>query len=292
MTASRIGIDILGGDLPPKELLAPLLQNLPQEAHYRLYLTEDLLPTAAPSHIRCVTVQEVITMQDDPLVAARGKPRSSLTIGLSDLAEGKIDAFITHGNTGALTALSSRLLPHVLRPALLAATTKGVVVDAGAAVTASAEQLGQFALFGILYQKIHGISHPKVGLLNIGKEAGKGRAEHKAFYDKMQSNPYFIGNIEPKDIFEGKVDVIVTDGFSGNLLLKAVEASFHFLEKPLPFHHFPGALLAGVSSIVIKCHGNSHAEHFCLAAKEAILLLEKEFLGNISKICYTSGEVI
>lgn len=283
----------MGGDLPPKEIIPNLIQNLPPfngRVHYRFYLTKELIPTDLPPNIECLLVESVITMQDDPLTVSKQKQASSMAIGLRELSEGKTDAFITHGNTGALTTLSSWQLPKLpktLRPALLAAIptkgTKAVIVDAGASVVASANHLLQFALFGVSYQKSHGILNPRVGLLNIGVEDGKGRSEHKIFHKKVEElKPFtFVGNIESQDVFNGKADVVVTDGFSGNLFLKTAEASFNFLQTA-PFI-FPGAVLAGIDGLVIKCHGNSSHEHFLLAASEAFFLLEKEFLHKVKQ---------
>jgi glycerol-3-phosphate acyltransferase PlsX len=288
-----LGIDIMGGDAPPKKLLDQLIKDLPLnrgKSRYHFYLTKELLPDNLPPHIRCIPVSEVISMKDDPLSACKRKKNSSMVIGLKELKNGLTKAFISHGNTGALRILSSSILnklPKTLRPALLAAIpTKGVetvIVDVGASVLANTSHLLQFALFGIAYQKSCGINDPRVGLLNIGIENGKGRAEHKAFHKKVeQLKPFtFVGNIESQDIFEGKVDVVVTDGFSGNLFLKTAEASFNFIETT-PFTP-SGAILAGINGLVIKCHGNSSSKNFLLAADQAFSLIEKEFLHKLKQ---------
>ncbi|MBM3201015.1 MAG: phosphate acyltransferase [Chlamydiae bacterium] len=284
MTASKfvIGLDILGGDLPPYEILEPLIARLNPKATYRLYLTENLAFDSLPPHIEQVVVSEVISMSEKPLVAARTKRHSSMAIGLQDLANNTIDAFISQGNTGALITLAKKILPKISKPALIAVTTKGLILDAGAHVTLDALDLLQFARLGVMYQKMLGLKDPKVALLNIGHEPTKGRAEHRAFFE-LPKDFNFIGNIESEDVFRGKADVIVTDGFSGNLFLKTVEASFAAAKAHLSFRTFPGAILGGVGSLVIKCHGKSNHEDFVLSIDQALELLAKEFFHKMKQ---------
>ncbi len=291
-----IGFDVMGGDLPPENIIPSLIQGLSPfdgKVSYRFYLQKHLIPPHLPPHVECIAVDDVITMQDDPIRGVKKKPNSSMSIGIQDLAKNSIDAFISHGNTGALTILSKKhlpKLPKILKPALMASLPSSVIVDVGASVEANADQLFQFALIGAAYQKLSGISNPRIGLLNIGSEETKGRVEHRAFHKKMkhflassERSFTFVGNVESQDIFKGKVDVVVTDGFSGNLFLKTAEASFAFLKTPIPFRNFPAAILAGIDGLVIKCHGNSGSDHFLLAAREAFFLLEKEFLYKIKE---------
>lgn len=264
-----LGVDLLGGDTPPHQLLPAVVQaaeRLPH-CHFCVYG-----PTIDTPRIRSVPTQEFITMDDDPLEAVRLKPNASLSLALKDLQAQHTDALVSIGNTGALVTgaiLHLEKLPGILRPALLALlpTRKGVlaVIDVGANVTCRAVHLQQFAELGVAYmQKQYGIQHPRVGLLNIGVESQKGRAEMREAYQLLQASPLnFVGNIEGTVAFHGNVDVLVTDGFSGNVFLKASEgmASFIFeeshLEQRFNYEEYPGALLCGLSRTVIKCHGNS-----------------------------------
>lgn len=301
-----IGIDLMGGDIPPILLLEDILPSLPTTASFVFFLSHEVQEAVStfPEHVKVVTAAEVISMKDHPLIASRQKMDSSIALGLKALHDGEIDAFITHGNTGALTTLASKLLlplPKILRPALatMIPTKKdpAVLIDVGANVSSTPDHLLQFALMGAAYQKSHNHPMPRLGILNIGKEEGKGRKELYGLLKKIKTHllyaktkPFsFVGNVESHDIFEGEVDVVVSDGFTGNLFLKTAEAAVDFITKLLPgqttplssLRSFRGAILAGIEGLVIKCHGNSHSGNFIEAIEEAKCLLNQNFLEKI-----------
>lgn len=314
-TPISIGVDLMGGDHSPSLLLQALQSlSLPPSIHLTLIGTPEWAPaTSSGFSYRCAP--DVITMDEPPLQAIKRKKESSLCIGLRLLKEKKIDAFVSAGNTGALVScakLTLSTLPGLLRPALIALmpTKKHpvAVIDVGANVQAKAKLLVQFAQIGAAYQKARGIPHPKVGILNIGSEALKGTSELQLAYQELQANPHssfqFAGNIEGTAVFNGEVDVLVTDGFTGNVFLKTAEGlaslildrlhthiptaelkklepQLKDLQRHLHYAEYPGAILAGVKGIVIKCHGYSTPQAFCNAVQGAIDLVQHNFLKTL-----------
>jgi len=260
---------------------------------------------------RYAVATEVIGMDEHPLLALRRKRNASLCVGLRLLKEGAIDAFVSAGNTGALVSSAKMILstiPGILRPALLALipTKKNpvAVLDVGANVQAKASHLVQFALIGAAYQKARGIEKPSIGILNIGSEAMKGTSELRLAYHELQMMslaPFrFVGNIEGKSVFDGDVDVLITDGFTGNVFLKTAEGiaslildrinahipqeelkklqpELNDLQRHLHYAEYPGALLAGVKGIVIKCHGYSTPRAFANGVIGAVELAREKF---------------
>jgi glycerol-3-phosphate acyltransferase PlsX len=196
-------------------------------------------------------------------------------------------------------------MPGIERPALLTLmpTMKHAVaiLDVGANPGAKAQHLAQYAAMGIAYQKSRGIENPRVGLLNIGSEEGKGTLETREAYKLIQQcHPTFIGNIEGRDVFNGDTDVVVTDGFAGNVLLKTAEgiASFilHEIEKDpgisgdlaalrkrLHYAEYPGAIVAGVEGLIMKCHGDGSKLAFRESLKAIIQLLSQDLSVRIKK---------
>jgi glycerol-3-phosphate acyltransferase PlsX len=233
------------------------------------------------------------------------------------LKEGILQAFISSGNTGALIASAKIELPelsHVDRPALmtLLPTKKKelAVLDVGANTSYKAKHLTQFASFGAAYQKTRGVKLPKVGLLNIGSEAKKGTPELQMAYNQLlllcqRKDPsfVFVGNIEGRDVFHGDIDVLVTDGFTGNVFLKTAEgiAAVIFEElqsstadrgikrvlaemrQKLHYTEYPGAILCGVRGIVIKCHGNANPSSTIRSIATAQRLIQHSFLDQIKE---------
>lgn len=313
----HVGIDLLGSDTPPKELLEAIVAfktHLKPSVHLTLFGLRDLAYSALPGDIFFHTASQVIEMEDNPLYAVRRKKDSSLYLGVQMLKEGHLDAFISAGNTGALIAASKLLLPTlpgVDRPALLTLLptrkTEIAVLDVGANTSYKAKDLLQFALMGAAFQKSRGIMHPKVGLLNVGSEAKKGTPELRTVYEslkKMPSPPFiFIGNIEAREVFQGGIDVLVTDGFTGNIFLKTAEGigvvildeleesmreqefshlnpTLAKLRHHLHFAKYPGALLAGIEGIVIKCHSNACIESVLSSITSAVRLVEHRFIDT------------
>lgn len=311
-----IGIDILGSDTAAHELLNAVLLFAAQNGKLARFVifgkSEDFKDCPPLPHVEYFEVASVIAMEEDPIKALKAKPDSSIAVGICQLKEKKIDAFISFGNTGALLAcatLSLNLLSNVARPALLATlpTEKKplAVLDVGANVSVSAKQLVDFAKIGIAYQQSLGYSSLRFGLLNIGTEPSKGTATLKEAYEKLLSldikGASFIGNVEAREAFKGEVDVLVTDGFSGNIFLKTAEGlgemvlkelqgiacqeeeKLSILKEKLTYNKYPGALFAGLDGIVIKCHGVAHPSALVSSIEKAISLTNQNFLSHLSK---------
>lgn len=321
----RIGVDLLGCDTPPRILLEAIIKQKWDEEHppkITVYGDPEVFETTiVPEDILCEVVTEVITMDDDPLLAVRRKKHSSLAIGIHQLKEYEIDAFVTGGNSGALLAQSMitlEKLPGIDRPAFLTMIPTKLepiaVLDVGANVEASAEHLLQFAQMGMAYQKSRGNAKPKVGLLNIGEEKKKGTHEVRQAYELLQKlnlqspveDPTFLGNIEGRNVFHGEIDVLVTNGFTGNVFLKTAQGIAGFileqmqdlgplemipglksilrtLRHRLHYAEYSGALLCGINGIVIKCHGESPPESFLNSIHSAARLVKNSFLENIKE---------
>ncbi len=310
-----IGVDLMGGDNPPSVLLEEIrslaeeLQASQSDVELVLIGSPELEKEA--HFFKYHTAKEVIGMEEHPLQALRRKKDASLCVGMRLLKEGSLDALVSAGNTGALVSSAKMILstlPGILRPPLIALmpTKKNpvAVLDVGAGVQAKADHLVQFALIGAAYQKTRGIEKPSVGLLNIGSEAGKGTSELRQAYHLLQTmndaSFQFAGNIEGKTVFDGEVDVLVTDGFTGNVFLKTAEGiaslildrlhahipnnelkkiqpELNDLQRHLHYAEYPGAVLAGVQGIVIKCHGYSTPRAFANGIRGALRLASENF---------------
>jgi phosphate acyltransferase len=257
---------------------------------FTVLVSPDLL-AVLPSHPKVLfhPCTEVITMQDHPLHSIRMKKNASMVRGLNLLKDEKVEAFLSCGNTGALIAGSALFLPlkpGVERPALLARLLKKngdlFVLDVGGNLEVNVEQIEQNALMGIDHLLSLGKKQISMGLLNIGSESLKGtllvRESYQRLFDRFKGDQEidFVGNIEGRDPFDSDLDLLVTDGFTGNVFLKTAEGATSMLiqaleEKgihlPLAIKHsfdyrsFGGALVCGVEGIVIKCHGNATAQH-------------------------------
>lgn len=308
----HIGIDLMGSDTDSCfiiDSLLPILDSLQKDAHFVLFGEEKHSRLISCPYISYQIASESIEMGDHPLWAARRKKNSSLALGISVLQNKSLHAFISMGNTGALlTTARARLktLPPITHPALLALlpSKKGnvAVLDVGANIEYKSSHLIEFAAMGIAYQKTQGIENPTVGILNIGKEAIKGPSELKQAYQQLEKlsalhdKPFFIGNIEGRDVFEGTADVLVTGGFAGNIFLKTSEGMARFLLGQLPvntslepFQHkldyrkYPGAILCGLPGIVIKCHGEAKIPALTQSILSAIDLVKKDFTQKIQR---------
>lgn len=321
----RIGIDLLGSEISDRKLIKSILgvsfkkNTSPlitffgtQDTFFGLKETKD---------VQFCIVTQTIQPDDNPLTSIRTKKDSSLIAGINQLKNFSLDALITAGNSGALLAaatLKLPLLPKIERPGFitLMPTKKDpiAVIDVGANIDVNPEHLLQYGKMGLAYQKSRGISHPTVGLLNIGEEKIKGTLKHRKAYDLLCSlntnaptnAPIFLGNIEGRDVFCGIIDVLVTDGFTGNVFLKTSEGLSGFildqiehlgnfssapevkaiikgLKNQLHFSQYPGALLCGIEGLVIKCHGASTSDTFIHSIQTAIHLTKKLFLEKIRK---------
>lgn len=326
----RVGIDLMGSDTPPHVLYEAVLRAAKHfDASHTLivFATQAAVEELTRMHpipfssqlarIQFHLVNEVITMGDEPLSAVRHKKNSSLVQGIRLLKKHLIDAFVSAGNTGALIAsatLSMPLLPGIKRPALLAIlpTEKGsvAVIDVGGNVSCKAHHLIQFAHMGAAYQRCSNqIDVPSVGLLNIGVESKKGTNELRQAYQWLEAhrtgfNMSFFGNIEGREIFQGLVDVVVTDGFTGNVLLKSIEGTSSFileniakaygtlevmqealnhLNKRFHYAEYPGAIVCGVDGVVVKCHGNSSPTALFNGIKGAARMVELRLVQQIKQ---------
>lgn len=263
-------------------------------------------------------VADAIAMGDEPLVAIYRKKQSSLVVGMRLLKKQKIDAFVSSGNTGALVAAASvhlAKLGQIKRPALLALlpTVKGyvAVLDVGGTVSCRPHHFVQFAQLGAAYQHcMGGIAVPKVGLLNIGVEPKKGTSVLQQVYqllkEESQEQMQFLGNVEGRNLFQGEIDVLVTDGFTGNVLLKTSEGVsafiFEYIQETLEgtaseklqqqfkdlkglfsYTEYPGALLCGVEGIVIKCHGSGSPKAMLSSIQGAVQLVQNQFVSKMKQ---------
>ena len=302
----NICLDMMGGDFAPLEAVKGLQlylskQNNPanlfltgDELQIRALLSENNIPSGK---IKIIHAEQVIGMHEHPTKALKEKQKSSISIGFHLLASGKTDAFISAGNTGAMLvgALHTiKAIEGVLRPTISSVIPKenggtGLLLDVGLNADCKPEQLNQFAVLGSVYaQYILGITNPRVALINVGEEEGKGNILAQATYPLLKENKHinFIGNMEGRDIMLDKADVMVCEGFTGNVILKMAESLFEISERKHIHHEFfdlfnfeiyGGTPVLGVSKPVIIGHGISHA----LAFMNMILLAEKMIGTNV-----------
>jgi phosphate acyltransferase len=295
----NIALDMMGGDFAPEELVKGVREYLSEETPATVTLIGDealLKPLLAQYNIpenkyRLVPSTEVIGMNEHPLKALKEKPKSSISIGFHLLATGKTDAFISAGNTGAMligSLYTIKPIEGVLRPTIGTIVPRengstGLIVDVGANADCKAEHLNQFATLGSLYAKyILGIENPKVGLINIGEEEGKGNVLAQATYPLLKTNNEinFIGNVEGRDIFLDHADVLVCEGFTGNVILKMAESLHEIMGRQnikneyfdrFNFEAYGGTPVLGVNKPVIIGHGISRAT----AYKNMLILAQK-----------------
>lgn len=329
----KIIVDAMGGDFAP---LAPVKGALMAQEKYGVDIvltgkTEEILKTLQqcgckelPKGMEIANATEVVEICDDPATAFKHKKDSSLTVGLNMLHAGDADGFVSAGSTGALLAGATLLVKRIrgLRRAALAPTIptakgKAVLIDCGANAECTVEYLLQFAYLGSYYaQKVLGVENPRIGLLNIGAEETKGTELQKQTYALLKEaheagRLNFVGNVEARDVFSGNVDVLVCDGFSGNVLLKCIEGTAMMLMKRLKGIFYKntanklaaavlkkdvyalkslfdpsevgGTALLGISKPVIKAHGSSDARAIRSAVRQAITFIDSDVIGSIEK---------
>ncbi|WP_394561854.1 phosphate acyltransferase PlsX [Aquipseudomonas alcaligenes] len=317
MSASLIAIDAMGGDFGPHCIVPACISSLAEFPSLHLTLVgqapllEELIarhPGVDRARLHVEHASEVIGMDERPTHALRGKPDASMRVMLELVRSGRAKACVSAGNTGALMALSLYVLkplPGIDRPAMVTAvpTAKGVchLLDLGANVDCSAEQLYQFAVMGAVVAEAQGMQRPRVALLNVGTENIKGNQQVKLAASLLQQAEglNYIGFVEGDGLYRGEADVVVCDGFVGNILLKSseglvsmiserIEALFNegFVSKlagavalPLlkrlrgelaPARH-NGASFLGLQGIVVKSHGAASAEGFQSAIRRAVI---------------------
>ncbi len=322
----RIAIDAMGGDNAPRAAVEGAIQAA-GEYGVQVYLVglrseiERYLGEAAKgdSRINIVDANEIINNDEAPVSAIKQKKDSSMVVGLKLVKEGKCDAFLSAGSTGAFLAgslLKVGRIKGIDRPALapIIPTAKGfcMIIDAGANMDSKPKNLQQFAIMGSIYmEKVMGIKNPRVGLLNIGAEEHKGNELTKQSIELLRAlDLNFIGNVEARDITEGACEVCVTDGFAGNVLLKGVEGvamtifkllkeefmksavtklaalmlkkGLKAFKKKFDYTEYGGAPFLGIDGIMIKAHGSSDAKAIKNAVRQAKLLYDNKCLEIIS----------
>ena len=303
----RIGLDVMGGDFAPKAIIAGAviaMKELSQGSTVVLIgnketILEELNSADVPADkYEIIHSPDVIGMAESPIKAFTQKPKSSIAIGYHLLIEKKINAFASAGNTGAMLVgamYSIKTIPGVIRPCLTSMVPKesgkmGVLLDVGANADCKPDVLYQFGILGSLYaEHVYGIINPKVGLMNLGEEGGKGNLVSQAAYEIMKTTEQFnfIGNVEGCDLFNEKADVIVCEGFTGNVIIKQAESIYELLKKRNKLDSFiqnfnyeihGGSPILGVNGAVVVGHGISNA----VAIKNMILLAKNVAETNLA----------
>ena len=328
----KILVDAMGGDFAP---LAPVKGALLAHKKYGMEVAlvgrEDAIRAAVkqcgsaklPQGVTIVNATEVVEIADDPATAFKKKKDSSLTVGLTLLRDGQADGFVSAGSTGALLSGATLVTKRIrglrraaLAPVIPTATGRAVLLDSGANAECTVEYLLQFAYLGSYYaEKVLGVEKPRVGLLIIGAEEEKGDALRRETNRRLREAAAdgqinFIGNIEAKEAMLGGCDVIVADGYSGNILLKTVEGTAKLitgklktmllknigtkaaalllrgglaeLKKQLDPNEVGGTALLGIAKPVIKAHGSSNEVAFCNAIRQAAEVARSGIIEDIA----------
>ena len=321
----KIIVDAMGGDLGPLEMVKGSIEAV-NELNTNIILVgnEDIIRdelkkyTYPEDKVEILNADDIITNDEDPSLAIRRKKNSSMVVGAKALADGLGDGFLSAGSTGALLASGIFIVKriegiHRSPLSVLYPTLKGfsLLLDAGANVDCKPEYLYQFALMGSIYmEKVMGITKPTIGLLNIGTEKGKGNILTKDTYAILEESKLnFIGNIEGRDLPAGKADVIVTDGFAGNIALKLTEGmaistfsllkeelmkntrtklgaailkpEFKNMKNTLDYREYGGAPLLGIKKPIVKAHGSSDAYAIKNGIKQLVKFIENDVIKII-----------
>lgn len=325
----KIVIDAMGGDNAPASTVEGAIAAATEWADTQIVLIGDeakLEPLLSQSGVRPANLtvrhaSEVIGSDDEPVKAVRRKKDASMVVAGRMLKEGEADAMISAGNTGALMTAGLLVVGRmegIERPALapMIPTIDDVGVlalDLGANMDAKPEHLAQYGLMGSLYrQKVQGIASPRVGLLNVGTESGKGNELTKHAYPLLEQLPIrFVGNVEARDVLTGACDVLVCDGFAGNILLKSLEGTagaifallkeqfssslksklaaavlmpeLRGLKRKLDYTEHGGAPLLGLSRLVVKSHGSADGNAIKNAVRQARIAVQNQLVESISK---------
>jgi len=300
-----IALDAMGGDFAPQAIVEGALlaqKELSNECEILLVGHQDAIQrelsrlNVRQDFFKIIHATEVIEMGEHPAKTFSQKPNSSISIGFNLLAKGEAHAFCSAGNTGAMVGsmFTVKALPGILRPAIMGYLPKsdgsvGALVDIGANADCKPEQLNQFAELGAIYAEcILDIENPRIGLLNLGEEEQKGSMLTQAAYQLMKVNPQinFIGNVEGRDIFNNKANVIVCDGFVGNVVTKMAENLYDILVErgikdefvnSLNYEVVGGSPIVGVNGNVVIGHGVSSP----FAVKNMILVAQKMITSNM-----------
>ncbi|MBC8111913.1 MAG: phosphate acyltransferase PlsX [Verrucomicrobia bacterium] len=301
----RIAIDAMGGDFAPEAVVEGTIlaqAEYPPEVEFLLIgKPEAIQPIlnkySSTPNLQIIPATEVIEMGEHPTKALSQKPNSSIAKGFGLLQQGKADAFCSAGNTGAMTVgslFSVKAIEGIMRPSILSLVPTinnayGVILDVGANADCKPELLDQFAEIGSIFaENLLHITNPKVGLINLGEEEQKGSLLTQAAYQQLKQNKSlnFVGNIEGRDIFTGKADVLVCDGFTGNVVLKMAESFYDmlhakginhpFLDK-MNYEAIGGSPILGINGNVVIGHGISSP----LAIKNMIMLTVRMAESNM-----------
>ena len=324
-----IAIDVMSGDHEPREYVAGALRALAEDADLRVLLVGEpqligaalaRLPPALRERATSVAASEVVTMEEKPREAIRRKKDSSMRVAVDQVHAGKASACVSAGNTGALTAIAHfvlKTLPGVERAAIMSAlpAANGLthMLDLGANTKATPEQLLQFATMGaIVARDVYGVANPRIGLLNIGEEDMKGHEGVQAAHALLTASGLnYLGFVEGDDIFTDDVDVVVTDGFTGNVALKAMEGVAGLIgdrmrkeftvslasrlaglvARPvlrraaagLDPRRYNGACMVGLTGVVVKSHGRADGVAFARAISTAALAVRRGLTSHIAQ---------
>ena len=324
----RIFVDAMGGDFAPQAPVEGTIEALRRYPDMEVTLA-GVIPEIEKYLVDCDDVRaritlldapEVITNEESPVMGVRSKKKSATVIGMLQLRDKEADGFVSAGSTGAVLAGGMfRLgrIPGIERPALAPTMPNGkgyfLLIDCGANVDCKPEYLVQFGMMGDAYMRgVFGMEKPRVGLVNIGAEAEKGNALVKATYPMMEQAPYhFVGNVEARDVMADVADVLVADGFAGNLILKNTEGvamallkiikqemmadlsgkiagligkpAFRLVKKLMDYTEVGGAPLLGVQGAVVKAHGSSNAHAFSCAIGQLIKMIDGKVVETIEK---------
>ena len=331
-----VAVDVMSGDHPPREYVAGALRALADDEQLRALLVgnpeliESQLRSASQSvrsRAEIVSAAEVVAMSDSPREAIRRKKASSMRLAIDLVKDLRASACVSAGNTGALTAMSHFVLKTIAgveRAAIISAIPSAhghtQMLDLGANTKATPEQLRQFAAMGsIIARDVHGLADPRIGLLNIGEEDMKGHEIVQAAHALLlTSGLNYVGFVEGDDIFSGAVDVVVTDGFTGNVALKTMEGAAGLIADRLrkEFHaswrdriagliarpvlrrvaagldpkRYNGACMVGLSGIVVKSHGRADGVAFARAIGTAATAARRDLTGQIEQALHAGRE--
>ena len=324
----NIFVDAMGGDFAPQAPVEGAIEALRRYPQIEVVLA-GVIPEMEKYLVNCDDVRsrielldapEVITNDESPVMGVRRKTNSATVKGMLALRDKEVDGFVSAGSTGAVLAGGMfRLgrIPGIERPALAPMLPNGksyfLLIDCGANVDCKPEYLVQFGMMGDAYMRgVMGLENPRVGLINIGAEAEKGNALVKATYPLLEKAPYnFVGNVEARDVMADTADVMVADGFAGNLILKNTEGvamallkiikqemmadtrgkiagligkpAFRRVKKLMDYTEVGGAPLLGVQGAVVKAHGSSNAHAFSCAIGQLIKMIDGKVVQIIEK---------
>ncbi|GAB5052337.1 phosphate acyltransferase PlsX [Pediococcus ethanolidurans] len=324
----KLAIDAMGGDYAPEKIVqgVELARDEYSDVHFILFGKEDKIKKYLKNATRITIVHtdSEIAMGDEPVRAVRQKKTSSLVLAAQSVKEGKADALFSAGNTGALLAASLFIIGRIkgvdrpgmttTLPALEGAHDSFTMLDVGANAESKVKNLQQFAVLGNFYStNVMGVTNPRIALLNNGAEEDKGDPLHKETYQTLKDDPNlnFVGNIESRELLNGKADVVVTDGFTGNAVLKNTEGTalsmlkllkhtildsgiqgklgglllkpaFKIVQNKMDYSKHGGAVLLGVKAPVVKAHGSSNEIQVYHALRQLCSMVNSSLTKNLA----------